>query len=83
MFNYSWFFNLAKLNIDYISIVSIKNTIKVLDISALFYTALRDIVEKDDLDNTIKVYSSSIDESIAEATLKKKEVFLDKKEMTQ
>jgi hypothetical protein len=40
--------------------------------SALFYIASKDIVEEDDLDNTIKVYSSSINESIAEAILKKK-----------
>jgi hypothetical protein len=57
MFNYSQFFNLAELDIDYISIVNIKNT--------------------------IKVYSDSIGESMAEATLEKKEVFLDKKETTQ
>jgi hypothetical protein len=48
-----------------------------------FYTTSRDIVEEDNSDNTIKVYSGSIDESIAEATLKKKEVFLDKEETTQ
>jgi hypothetical protein len=81
MFNYSQFFNLAKLNIGYISAVSIKNTIKVINILTLFYAVFKDIVEEDNLDNTIKVYSSSIDESIAEATLKKKEVFLDKEEI--
>jgi hypothetical protein len=68
MFNYSRFFNLAKLDISYISTVSIKDTIKVLDMPALFYTASRDIVEEDDLDNTIKVYSSSIHKSIVETT---------------
>jgi hypothetical protein len=47
----------------------------------LFYTTSRDIVKEDNLDNTIKVYSSSIGESIIETTLKKKEVFLDKKEI--
>jgi hypothetical protein len=51
--------------------------------SALFYTTSRDIVEEDNLDDTIKVYSGSIGESIAEATLEKKEVFLDKEEITQ
>jgi hypothetical protein len=50
--------------------------------SALFYAASRDIVEEDDLDDTIKVYSSSIDESMAEATPKEEEVFLDKEEIT-
>jgi hypothetical protein len=50
--------------------------------SASFYAAFRDIVEEDNLDNTIKVYSGPIDESIAEATLKKEEVFLDKEEIT-
>jgi hypothetical protein len=80
MFNYSQFFNPAKLDIGHISVVSIKNTIKVLDMSALFYAASRDIVEEDDLDDTIKVYSGSIGESRAEAILEKKEVSLDKEE---
>jgi hypothetical protein len=83
MFNYSWFFDLAKLDIGYISIVSIKDTIKVLNMSALFYTASRDIVEEDDLDDTIKVYSGPIGESRAEAILEEEEVFLDKEETTQ
>jgi hypothetical protein len=83
MFDYSRFFNSAKLDIGYISVVSIKNTIKVLNMPASFYTASRDIVEEDNLNNTIKVYSGSIGESMAEATLEKKEVFLDKEEMTQ
>jgi hypothetical protein len=47
----------------------------------LFYAAFRDIVEEDDLNNIIKIYSSSIDKSIAEATLKKKEEFLDKEQI--
>jgi hypothetical protein len=50
---------------------------------ALFYATSRDIVEEDDLDNTIKVYSSSISESRVEAILEKKEVFLDKEEIIQ
>jgi hypothetical protein len=66
MFNYSQFFNLAELNIDYISIVSIKNTIKVLNMPALFYAASRDIVEENNLNNTIKVYSSSVRGPITE-----------------
>jgi hypothetical protein len=51
--------------------------------STPFYAAFRDIVEEDNLDNTIKVYSGPISESIAEATLEEEEVFLDKEEMTQ
>jgi hypothetical protein len=78
MFNYSRFFDLAELDISYISAVSIKNTIKVLDMPALFYAASRDIVEEDDLDNTIKIYSGPIGESIAETTPEKEEESLDK-----
>jgi hypothetical protein len=68
MFNYSQFFNPAELNIDYISAVSIKNTIKVLNMPAPFYITSRDIVEEDNLNNTIKVYSSSVRGSVAETT---------------
>jgi hypothetical protein len=82
MFNYSQFFDPAKLDIGHISAVNIKNTIKVLNMPAPFYAAFRDIVEEDDLDDTIKVYSSPIGESIAEATLEEEEVSLDKEEIT-
>jgi hypothetical protein len=36
--------------------------------SALFYTTFKDIVEEDNLDNTIKVYSSFIRGSIVKTT---------------
>jgi hypothetical protein len=36
--------------------------------SALFYAAFRDIIEEDNLNNTIKVYSDSIHGLIIETT---------------
>jgi hypothetical protein len=52
---------------------------------ALFYAPSRDIIEEDDLNNTIKVYSGPIHKSMAEATLEEKdeEEFLDKEEITR
>jgi hypothetical protein len=78
MFNYSRFFDPAELDMGHISAMSIKNTIKVLDMPAPFYTAFRDIVEEDDPDDTIKVYSGPIGESIAEATPEEEEESSDK-----
>jgi hypothetical protein len=83
MFNHSRFFNPAELDISYISAVSIKNTIKVLDMPALFYAASRDIVEEDDPDDTIKVYSSPIGESMAEATPEEEEESSDEEQTAQ
>jgi hypothetical protein len=72
-FEYSRFFDPAELDTGHISVVSIEDIIEALDMPALFYAASRDIVEGDDPDDTIKVYSGPIRESIAEATPEKKE----------
>jgi hypothetical protein len=83
MFNYSRFFDPAELDIGHISAVNIEDTIKVLDMPAPSYAASRDVVEEDNSDDTIKVYSSPIGESMAEATPEEEEVSLDEEEMTQ
>jgi hypothetical protein len=70
-FNHSLFYNLMKLDINYISIVNIKNTIKILNILTPFYPAFKDIIEEDETEsikNTIKVNSSLMSRAITEGT---------------
>jgi hypothetical protein len=68
MFDHSRFYDPAELDIGHISAVSIEDTVEVLDMSAPYYAASRDIVEEDDLNDTIEVYSGPVGGPVAEAT---------------
>jgi hypothetical protein len=70
-FNYSLFYDPAELDISHIFTVNIKNTVKILDVSAPFYPAFRDIIEEDKTEfirDTIKVNSDPVSRVITEGT---------------
>ena len=63
-FDHSRFFDPAELDVGHISAVSVEDTVEVLDMPAPSY-ASNDVVEEDDPDDTIEVYSGPVGGSTA------------------